>query len=909
MNLLRAIWRRLRSLGQWRAAKLEIDEELRFHLEQRTAENIAVGMSPEKAAREARKRFGNQQSVREECRDTRGAGLFETTWNDIRFGARLLRKNPGFTIIAVLTLALGIGATSSVFSLVRGVLLTPPPYAKPEQIVLVSPGRLDKQPYSRGCSSDQWTEWQREAQSFEAMAGYHWGFNFLILQDGSEFVEGLSVAPDYFRVLGIRPELGRTFTASETSGRPISALIISHELWQRRFNGEPNIIGHTIQIGSDKVTVVGVMPPGIRFLPAPQYANEPDYNADAPVDYWAPDSPDPAKSRETFWSVVGRLRDGATLAQAQAELAAIAARQAKDDRDLDGITASAELLTTSLNREARGLLLPLAGAVGFVFVIACVNVAGLLLARSFRRQPEYAVRCALGAGRGQVFRQALTESLLLAMLGGVLGVAFAATTVKVLKVIAGVAIPRLDAVRIGWPMLLFCFGAAVVAAMIAGLAPALRSARVDLAGAMKAGGTRSSASISDRRILAAMAMVQVALTLTLFVGAALLIRTTFNLARVPLGYSTQNILAMSISQLRHAPNVEGMDDEQWSRHVVDFHRRALQRVAELPGVKSAAFAWGVPLTGNKWLGEVAIKGDVTHETYKDLVPVAMRCVTPEYFDTVDLRILAGRNFRSLEAFSYPPLFRTNIANVAIINQAMAEHYFPGTDPVGKTFRFTFGGNWGGAATAEIVGIAANSRTEAITQAAEPEVFFSFWQMPPGVKDLVVRTATDPRAFIATVQRELRAIDPMVAIGSVKTFEQLRSDSIAARLFAMRLLVGFSVAAGVLAVVGVYGVLSLSVGSRRREIAIRMAVGAQRRDVLSLFLGEGLKLIAVGLVVGIGLAIALARLLEAFLFGVEPTDPATFAGVAILFTAVALLACYIPARRAAKTDPMTALRYE
>ena len=446
-----------------------------------------------------------------------------------------------------------------------------------------------------------------------------------------------------------------------------------------------------------------------------------------------------------------------------------------------------------------------------------------------------------------------------------------------------------------------------MAAMIAGLAPALRNTRLELASAINAGGTRNSASISDRRILAGMAMVQVALTMTLLVGAGLLIRTTFNLARVPLGYSTQNILAMSVTQLRYAPRVEGMnDDDNWARRFMDFHRRALIRVAELPGIKNAAFAWGVPLTGNKWVGEVAIKGELTHGTYKDLAPVDMRSVTPDYFDTVGLRILAGRNFRSVEAFSWPPAFMTNTPNVAIINQAMAERYFPDTDPVGKTFRFAFEGIH---ATAEIVGIAANSRTEAITQAAEPEVFFLFWQLPAGTKHLVVQTAADPRAFVATVQRELRAMDPMVVIDGVKTFEQLRSDSIAARLFAMRLLVGFSVAAGVLAVVGVYSVLSLSVGSRRREIAIRMAVGAQRREILGLFLGEGLKLIAVGLVLGTGIAVALSRLLGAFLFGVEPTDPATFAGVAILFTAVALLACYIPARRAMKTDPMTALRYE
>jgi putative ABC transport system permease protein len=899
---------KLRALGQRRAVKREIDEELRLHVEMRTAENIAEGMTAQEAAQVARKRFGNVQSVREECRDIRGASFGETTLRDISFGSRLLRKNPAFTTIAAVTLGLGIGASSSVFSLVQGVLLTPTPYPNPQQVILVSPARLDKQPYARGCATAQWLEWQKEAKSFAVMAGYHWEFSFLVLGDGSEAVRGLWVTPDYFSIIGVQPEIGRVFSSSEASSKPVSAVIIAHDLWKRRFNGETNIIGQIIQLNASQVTVVGVMPPDIRFLPSPQNAHLPNYDANARIDYWLPDSADLAKPKASNWNVAGRLRDGATLIQAQTELTAIAARQAQADHDFEGLTAKAELLTVTMNREARRLLLPLSGAVLCVFLIACGNVAGLLLARGLQRQQEYAVRCALGAGRGQLFRQTLTESLLLALFGGALGAGLAAATVKVLKLIAGVAIPRLDAVTIGWPMLAFGCASAVVAALMAGLAPAFQASRLDPASAVKGSRPTSSASRTDRRLLAGIAMVQTALTLALLVGAGLLIRTVNNLARVRPGYDTQNLLAMSITQVRHAQHVEGMsDDENWARRFADFHRRVLTRVAALPGVKSAAFAWGVPLTGNKWWGEVAMDAQpAAGGRLEDLLAVPMRAVSPEYFDTVGLQILEGRNFRSKEAFSWPPAFTTNVPNVAIINQAMAERYFPKADPIGKTFRFSFENV---RATAEIVGVAANSRDDAITQKAEPEIYFSYWQLPAGTKHLVVRTAADPRSFIGSVQRELRVEDPTVVIEDVRTFEQIRSDSIAPRLLAMRLLVGFSFAASVLALVGLYGVLSLSVGSRRREIAIRMAVGAQRRDVLGLVLSEGLKLSGVGLLLGLGIAIVFTRILRAFLFGVEPTDPITFVAVAVLFGLVTLLACYVPARRAAKTDPMTALRYE
>ncbi|MGH7980926.1 MAG: ABC transporter permease, partial [Limisphaerales bacterium] len=373
MNPFRAIWIRFHSLEQSRAVKQEIDEELRFHLEQRTAENIRSGMLPEEAAREARKRFGNLQSVREECREMRGASFFETTWKDVRFGVRMLWRNPGCAAIAMLTLALGIGATSAVFSLVQGVLLTPPPYPEPNRIALIQPARLDAQLYARNCTTSQWLDWQTATNCFEAMAGYEWGFQYLIRDDGSQFVNLLVVTPDYFKVIGVQPLLGRAFSKADmVSGEDRTTTILGYDLWQREFHGDPNILGKLIHLSRLKpLTVIGVMPPGIRCLPALANAAEPNYDVNAKVDFWMPAwPPDLARSEESYLNMVGRLRDGVTLAQAQAELTMIASRQARLNANYQGITASVEPLISYLNRSGRRILIPLTGAVALVFLIA-----------------------------------------------------------------------------------------------------------------------------------------------------------------------------------------------------------------------------------------------------------------------------------------------------------------------------------------------------------------------------------------------------------------------------------------------------------------------------------------------------------------------------------------------------------
>jgi putative ABC transport system permease protein len=806
---------------------------------------------------------------------------------DLRFGIRMLLKQPGFTTIAVLTLALGIGATSAVFSLIQGVLLTPPPYRQPRQLVLIPSARADgqRQANPRAWAAAQWLEWQQQANSFEGIAAYAWSFNFLVSSEGSESLEGMLVTKDYFPVMGLQAELGRTFLESDAGPQPHPVIILGHDLWQRKFNGDPAILGKTIRISRWETppTVIGVMPPGIRFLPSPNTAQEPNYNVNAEVDFWIPGGLNPERRKAPWWNVVGRLREGVTPAQAQAELAVIAERQARADRDFAGMTPEVQSLTAEFNRDGERILLPLFGAAALVLLIACGNAAALLLVRGLQRQQEYAVRSALGVGRAALFRQVSAESLLLAVVGGALGAGLAFGIVRLFKLVGGHAIPRLDAVTTGWPVLVCGLGSAVFAAVLAGLIPALRASRLDPMQVLKNAGPKSSAARGERRLLRTVTMAQTALTLVLLVGAGLLIRTMLNLSRVQSGYDIGHILTMSVTA------VEG----NWA----DFHQRALERVAALPGVQHAAFAWGVPLTGNNWPGNIEIEGQPAPANAAEQISLPLRSVTPDYFELLGLAISQGRDLRSTDNREAP--------NVAVVNQAFVDRYFPDTAALGK--KLWMRGR--DQPSTEIVGVVANGRTDDLTRQASPEIYLSLWQAGAFSKHLVIRTAADPVSIAAAVQRELRSVDPTVAVENVKTLDQIRGDSLASRTFAMQLLVGFSIVGSVLTLVGIYGVLSLSVASRRREIAIRAAVGAERRDIRNLVFAEGFRLIAGGVVSGIAAALLLSRVLSSFLFEVEPTDPATLIGVGLLFVGVALLACWVPTRRAMKVDPLEALRYE
>ena len=805
--------------------------------------------------------------------------------DDVRFAIRQLRKNPGFAAIAVITLGLGIGAASAMFGLIQGVLLSPPPYAAPSRVVLVSPSRLDGQPYRRGATVGQWQAW-RQARTIEAPAMYRWTFNFLVLPDGSESLGGMVVTPNYFRVLGIRPILGREFTDAELIRPkvPPTAIILGYDLWQRKFNGDPNIVGKTVRISRQPapLPVVGVMPRGIRFLPDPGAASEPNYDVNARVDFWFGIAPDESRPTSTVGYPVTRLTPGATVAQAQAEVAHLAAGVVGADPALEGVSATVSRVQDVLNRDGRRLLVPLFGSVALVFFIACANVAGLLLSRGLQRHSEYAMRSALGAGRWRLVRQGLTESLVLAVSGALVGAGIAAGIVTLLKSIGGQAVPRADAVSVGWPVFAFGLLASLFAAAVAGLLPAARASLPDRFQALK--GSRSSASRGERRLLGAVATIQIVLTVALLAGAALLVRTARNLDRVEPGYDTEHILAMTVTTMEREKSTE-------------FHRQSLERVAAIPGVAHVAFAWGVPLTGNKWPADVQFAGQASSARVADRISVPIRSITPGYFDVMGIQLAEGRPFRETDDSTAP--------RVAIVNATLAKRYLGERSPLGQ--RLQFAGSTD--KPIEIVGMVADTRTEALSQQAEPEIYLPFWQSGAFSKHLVVRATGDPLALAATVRREIRSVDPTSAVERITTMADIRSESVASRTFAMRLLSGFAVAATMLALVGLYGVLSLSVSARTKEIAVRKAIGAQSRQIAQLVLGEGGRMILIGVVLGTATALWLGRLLGSLLFDVRPADPIALIAAAAVFAILALSACLIPAYRASQVDLMQSLRQE
>ena len=805
--------------------------------------------------------------------------------DDIRFALRQLRKNPGFAAVAVITLGLGIGAAAAMFGLIQGVLLSPPPYADPDRVLFVSPARTDGRPYTRGATIGQWVSW-RQAKSIEPPAVYEWTFNFLVLPNGSQSMGGMVVTPSYFSVLGLRPILGREFTDGEL-GRPNvppSAIILGYHLWQRTFNGDPNIVGRTIRMSRmpAPLPVVGVMPPGIRFLPDPGASSEPNYDLNAHVDFWFGIAPDESRPTAGAGNAIARLSGGATVAQAQTEIAALSAGLAQADASLQGITASVVPVQDVLNRDGRRLLVPLFGSVALVFLIACANVAGLLLTRGLQRHAEYAMRSALGAGRWRLLRQALTESLVLAIAGAALGAGLASGIITLLKTIAGQAVPRADAVHVGWPVFAFGLLAAIVAAGIAGLLPAARASLPDRFQGLKGG--RTTAGRSERRTLGAVATLQIVLTVALLSGAALLVRTARNLDRMQPGYDTEHILAATVTTM----------DRQKS---TQFHKLALERVAAVPGVTRAAFAWGVPLTGNKWGADVEIPGQPGSAKLADRINLPLRSITEDYFGVMGMHIQEGRSFRSSDG--------QDAQRVAIVNSTLAKRYYADRNAVGAYLVFAGGRD----KPLQIVGVVADTRTEDLSEPAEPEIYLPFWQSGAFSKHLVVRASGDPTALAALVRDELRKIDPTSAVERMTTMSEIRRESVAPRTFAMRLLIGFAGVATVLALVGLYGVLSLSVNSRIKEIAVRKAVGAQRHQIAQLVVGEGSKLVAGGLVIGAIVAVMVGRLLRTLLFDVTPSDPVALGVAALAFGAVALAACLVPAYRASRVDLMESLRQD
>jgi putative ABC transport system permease protein len=793
---------------------------------------------------------------------------------------RRLSRSPGFAVLAVLMLTLGIASTTAIFSLISGVLLTPPPYEEPEELVFVSTARADNRDEAGifNWPARLWNEWLADNESFESISGYRWVFNFLVSNDGSEPLEGMMISDGYFSVVGIEPQLGRSFLDWDSEFS--EEIIIGHDLWVRRFDSDSDIIGETVQIYGGK-TVVGVMPPGVRFLPSPNLESEPNYDLHAKVDFWFPM---PRNIREQpVWNVIGRLRPDVTTEQAEAEVAVLLARHSETVPEIAELGARLNPLLTVLNADAEQLLLPLLGAAGLVLLIAAGNAAALLLIRGLLRQHEYGLRTAIGAGRRRMFGLVLAESLILAILSAALGIAASVAVVRFFTAASGDAIPRLDAVTIGWPVYAFGIGAALVACLTAGLAPAIRAAALNPIDALRLGGSKSSDGTAQRRILSTVVAAQTALTLALLVGAGLLIRTMANLDAVQPGYDTRNLLTMSVTAV----------GAEWQ----DFHERSLERVAALPGVEGAAFAWGVPLTGNAWPSRIEIEGFNPPNPNDAFVALPIRSVTSGYFDMLNQPIVSGRDIRNDDKSDTPP--------VAIVNETFVDRYFDGGNAIGKNI-WPRGRE---APPAEIVGVISDSVTNDLTAAPEPEVYLPLWQASANSKHLVIRSRLPVEALAGSVRTVLQDISPTVAIESIKTLDQIRSESVAGRNFAMQLLIGFAVIASVLTLGGVYSVLSLSVTARRREIAIRAAVGAERTRVLGLVMKQGLRMIGVGAAAGIVVSVVLSRLLQSWLFGVDAIDPLTLLSATALFVLFALVACWVPAQRASAIEPVEALRAE
>ncbi|HXI92543.1 MAG TPA: ABC transporter permease [Blastocatellia bacterium] len=808
-----------------------------------------------------------------------------TLLQDLRYGARMLAKRPGFTLIAVMTLALGIGATTAIFTVVNAVLLRPLPYAEPDRIMALWPDRPGSS--FSGVSESKFVFWREQSQSFEgvaATAGIGSGVN---LSGGNEpeVVSGVRVSADFFRVLGVHPAIGRDFTQQEDSPSGDRVVILTDSLWRRRFGGDPSLADKTVSINAKDYTVVGVMPPGFRY--------------GEQVELLVPMRTNPASREEGHnYTVLARIKPGVSQAQAVADMKVVFDRF-KDAypkmlwRQEEGIRVEPYL--ASLTADSRPLLLIMLGAVGFVLLIACANVANLQLTQAASRASEMAVRQALGASWWRIARQLLTEGVLLAVVGGLGGLLLASWGTEALAAfLPADLIPRSGEISFDWRVLTFALSAAVLTGLIFALAPAVKAARVDVNHALKQGGGKGAIGDDRGRMRSALVVSEIALALVLLIGAGLLIRTFVSLRRVDPGFDPRNVLTFEV-----APN--GLQYNTTAKHV-DYSTRALERIKALPGVEAAAVTSNLPL--GRWLNlTVEVDGRPNSERSTEI-----RMITPEYFEVLRMRLLQGRRFDENDTAGSEP--------VVIVNEAYANRVLKDTDPLGQ--RLIVQRTPKTTRSYQVVGVVSDLKQFGLNSPAPAAVFVPLAQVPDDVLliarqfvtiKFAIRTAVDPLTLASTVKREMLNVDSLLPVTNIQSLDQIVSLSLARDRFNTALLGLFAGIGLVLAVIGIYGVVAYSVMQRTREIGIRVALGARSGDVLKLVVAQGMLPALIGVVIGLGGAFALTRLLSTFLFGVTPTDTITYVATALLLTAVALGACFVPARKATRVDPMVALRYE
>ncbi|MFY9570621.1 MAG: ABC transporter permease [Blastocatellia bacterium] len=807
----------------------------------------------------------------------------ETILQDLRYGFRMLLKHPGFTTVAVIALALGIGANTAIFSVVNAVLLRPLPFPEPERLMVVYESRTDRGVSRSSVSYPNFADWRDQNSVFERMSSYH-DSDFVMTGDGEPArLQGAVVNADLFPLLGVSPILGRPFLPEEDKpGDSGGVVMLSHRLWQQRFNGDPNIIGRSIVLGGKNYVVVGVMPQGFQF----------PVGSD-PVDLWSTVAVDSGMFTQRgahYMRVIARLKPGVPLAQAKAEMDGIAGnleRQYPDENSHRGINIVPAL--ESLVGDIRPALLILLGAVGCVLLIACANVANLLLARATTRHKEMAIRSALGASRARVVRQLLTESVLLSLAGGALGLLVALWSTTLLVQISGDDVPRAAQIGLDLRVLGFTLMVSLITGVIFGLAPAIHSSNTDLTESLKEGGRGSSDGARRNRLRGALVIVEVAVAVVLLVGAGLLIQSLRRLQQVSPGFNPHNVLTFSIG----LPEVKYKPEQQ-----VTFYRELKSRLESLPGVRSASGVMPLPLSGDRM--RVTFETEGRPISRAELPATEIRTVGLDYFKTVGIPLIKGRDFTERDNRKAPP--------VIIVNEAFARQFFPGEDVVGKRIKPGITADDEEPGMREIVGLVGDVKHRSLSADSDPEAYEPHAQLTFDMS-ILVKTETDPRSLINAVQNELRAMDKDLPAYSIKTLDEYLSASVAQPRFNTLLLAIFAGMALILTAVGLYGVMSYSVTQRTHEIGIRLALGARQQDVLKMVVRQGMALTAIGIGAGLLGAYFLTRLLATLLFGVSATDPVTFVAISLVLAAVALGACFIPARRATKVDPMIALRYE
>ncbi len=811
---------------------------------------------------------------------------------DIRFGIRMLLAKPGFTVAAILTLALGIGANTAIFSIVEAVLLRPLPYKEPDRIVAVWETDLGKGGERWRVAPANYFDWREQSAAFEEMALL--GASSLNLTGAGEPEQllGVRVSAGYFAVLGVEPVIGRSFLPEEDAPGKGQVVILSHGLWQRRFGSDPDIAGKTVTMDGNIYTIVGVMPPDIYpSWPTTsakimfQHSHQQFWIPAAFSDRWR------ASRRSHILGVIGRLKPGVTLDQAQAEMNTVAARleQSFPENEDEGILVSP--LMYEMVGNVRPALLVLLGTVGFVLLIACANIASLLLARFAARNKEIAIRAALGGTRLRLVRQFMVEGFLLSLLGGLTGVWLAVFGVDLIMKIIPEEIPRLDQVGLDAGVLLFTLLLAFVASLVFGLVPAIQSSKPNLLETLKEGG-RTSSVAGRQRLRRMLVVFQVGMAVVLVVGAGLLIKSFRELQRVDPGFNPDGVLVMDMTlpQSKYS---------EW-HEVSGFYTQLLERINNLPGVKSAVLAYNHPLEAT-WINSFSIEDRPQPEEQ----PVGkFRPVSAGYFRAMGIGLLRGREFTAQDDPDHP--------GVVIVNETLARRYFSGEEALGK--RLGIGpptAIWGDATPAsfEIVGVVRDVKFLGLEAEVDPAFYVPTRQSPLSDMNVLVRTEGDPAALVASMRKEVWSLDSDQPISQVRTMEEIVAINMAQRRFNMLLMGLFGAVALILASVGIYGLLSYTVAQRTHEIGVRMALGASRSDVLKMVVGQGMALAVTGVMMGLIASFALTRLMESLLFGVSATDPLTFAAVSLLLITVALLACYLPARRATKVDPMVALRYE